>query len=73
MANHDMLFYGAVTKLETEETIVVEYRFTVNNMPIAIRLVVNRSNNDKTYDELFNEAVIYAATHYAMLSDKGGN
>lgn len=69
----DILYYGAVSKIQTEDILVVEYHFTIAAMPIAVVVKVERSHNDKTYEELLHEALEYAKAHYAMLEQSRGN
>lgn len=69
----DILYYGAVAKLQTEQILVVEYRFTCGTLPIAVHIIVHRSHNDATYEQLVHEAVSYARMHCAMVEEIGGN
>jgi hypothetical protein len=67
----DMFYYGAVSIVQTEEELVVEYRFTIAMLPIAVLLCVQRNHNDKTYEQLLHEASSYARQHYTMLEERG--
>lgn len=69
----DILFYGAFTKQQTEDILVVEYHFTIAAMPVAVIIKVERSHNDKTYPQLLEEAVGYARVHHAMIEESRGN
>jgi hypothetical protein len=66
----DILFYGAVQRMQSDDILIVEYHFTVTAYPIAVMMQILREGNDKTYGELLQEAVGYARLHYTMLQER---
>lgn len=56
-----IMFYGAIQRVYTAELLVVEYCFVINNTrPISVILIVHRRQNNKTWEELLEEACSYA-------------
>jgi hypothetical protein len=62
----DVLFLGTSTRYKTEEVATIEYFFSINQHPIPVALVIYRSHNNKTYDELLSEACNYAVVVYTL-------
>lgn len=63
----DIIYYGAVEKYKTSDQLVVQYRFVVNNHPIAVHLVLYiESSHGVGYSDLLNEACNYAYAMYLL-------
>lgn len=70
---HEVLYYGSFTRYQTEQQLVVEYHFTIGVLPIAVSVTIHRDHNNATFEQLLQEAVGYARTHYTMLEASRGN